>query len=234
MSETVVCIDRRYRGPPDIGNGGYVCGRVAAFIDGPAEVTLRHPPPLGQPLSVERAGDRTITLRYRDKVIAEARATALDLDVPSPPSYQEAVGAGQRPYSFDWHPFPTCFVCGPTRDPVDGIGIVPVPYGDLVVSPWVPGASLADGLGHTRTEFLWAVLDCPGGIAVMDSKPLPVVLGKITADVSGHVEPGERCVVIGWVITREGRKHTAGTALFSESGGLVGRARAVWIEPKAD
>jgi len=48
MTERVT-IDRRFRGPSDSGNGGYVCGVVAALVGGPAEVTLRSPPPLDRP-----------------------------------------------------------------------------------------------------------------------------------------------------------------------------------------
>ena len=40
-------VARRFCGPPGSGNGGYVCGLIAGFLDGPAEVTLRLPPPLG-------------------------------------------------------------------------------------------------------------------------------------------------------------------------------------------
>ena len=34
-------IPRRFRGPPNSGNGGYVCGMLARQIAGAAEVTLR-------------------------------------------------------------------------------------------------------------------------------------------------------------------------------------------------
>jgi hypothetical protein len=40
-------VARRFCGPPDSGNGGYVCGFIAGFVEGAAEVTLRLPPPLG-------------------------------------------------------------------------------------------------------------------------------------------------------------------------------------------
>lgn len=38
----------RFCGPTGSGNGGYVAGRLGAFVDtdGPVEVTLREPPPL--------------------------------------------------------------------------------------------------------------------------------------------------------------------------------------------
>jgi hypothetical protein len=47
-------IPSRFCGPPGSGNGGYVCGRIAAYLDGPVTVTLRRPPPLATPMTVER------------------------------------------------------------------------------------------------------------------------------------------------------------------------------------
>ena len=40
----VLTIPSRFNGPAGVGNGGYVCGRIAAYVDGPATVTLRRPP----------------------------------------------------------------------------------------------------------------------------------------------------------------------------------------------
>jgi len=36
-----------FYGPPNSGNGGYVCGMLVHHITGAAEVTLRSPPPIG-------------------------------------------------------------------------------------------------------------------------------------------------------------------------------------------
>ena len=47
---TEIIIDKRFCGPPNSGNGGYVCGRLARHIPGGAEVTLRAPPPLDKSL----------------------------------------------------------------------------------------------------------------------------------------------------------------------------------------
>ena len=57
-----------------------------------------------------------------------------------------------------------------------------------------------------------------------------MVLGQMAARLEGRIQPGERCVVIGWPISREGRKGYAGTALYSESGELLGHAKTTWIE----
>jgi hypothetical protein len=54
---TSIIIDKRYCGPPNSGNGGYVCGRLAQHIPGGAEVTLRAPPPLEKSLDVVAMDD---------------------------------------------------------------------------------------------------------------------------------------------------------------------------------
>ena len=41
MLTEVLTIPRRFNGPPRSGNGGYVCGRLASYLDGPASVRLR-------------------------------------------------------------------------------------------------------------------------------------------------------------------------------------------------
>src|SRR4029453_17467879 len=51
-SMTSMTIDKRYCGPPNSANGGYVCGRLAQNIPGGAELPLRAPPPLDKPLDV--------------------------------------------------------------------------------------------------------------------------------------------------------------------------------------
>src|SRR3546814_6879537 len=71
MSDTIT-IEGRFCGPPGMGNGGYVCGKLAAYVDGPAEVTLRRPTPLDRPLAVVREAGLA-RLMDGDAVLAEAR-----------------------------------------------------------------------------------------------------------------------------------------------------------------
>src|SRR5690606_11304234 len=59
------------------------------------------------------------------------------------------------------------------------------------------------------------------------------VLGEMAASLTGTVRPGERCVVVGWELTRDGRRHHTGTALFAEDGTRLGVARATWFEVPA-
>jgi hypothetical protein len=56
-------IPRRFRGPPNSSNGGYVCGMLARQIAGAAEVTPRAPPPLETELGLVEVGTEVWELR---------------------------------------------------------------------------------------------------------------------------------------------------------------------------
>ncbi len=224
-------IDRRFRGPPRSGNGGYVCGLLASFIPGPAEVTLRAPPPLDRPLDVIRAGDH-VRLFDGDTLIAETAATVLDLAVPEPVSFREAQEASKGYPGLHTHPFPSCFVCGPQRPEGDGLRIFagPVPGADFMAAPWIPHASLAGEDGALRPEFVCAALDCPAGWSLSRRWPgRHAVLGRLALKLAAPVIPGDRYVVLAWPLGFEGRKGFAGAALFSEDGRLHAAARSTWL-----
>src|SRR3954447_13373491 len=111
-------IPRRFNGPPASANGGYACGLVARSIGyGPAEVSLRSPPPLDTALELVRGDDGSVILRHRDVLVAEGRpAEALDLEPPARPSVAAAREALRRhPWLQDRHPFSDCYVCGAGR-----------------------------------------------------------------------------------------------------------------------
>ena len=232
-------IDRRFCGPPDSGNGGYTCGLVAATVPGPAEVTLRRPPPLDTPLRVERRGDGVRVLDG-DVLVAEGAVASADLgvDVPDPVGVDAAAGAAARSPLHEHpeeHPFPTCFVCGPQRAPVDGLRILvgPVAGRDVAADAWTPSADLAGTDGVVRPEFVWAALDCSGGVGSWLVEPLegnPYVLGRLAVRIRGVVRAGEPHAVVGWCIGVDGRKRTAGSAIFTAAGDLAGVARATWIQ----
>lgn len=231
MREQVV-IDRRFRGPPDSGHGGYVCGVVAALIGGTAEVTLRRPPPLGQPLDVERLDEGGVALRDGETVIAEGVPASVEVDVPEPVSLRDADAASKSYVGFRQHTFPSCFGCGPQRAEGDGLRIFPgwVEGRKIVAAPWTPHASLADTDGSVRLEIVWASLDCPGAFALFEELPEELILlGRLAAKPLAPVRGGEPCVVIGWPMGREGRKLYSGTAVFSASGEPRAVARATWV-----
>ncbi len=231
MSEQVI-IDQRFRGPPESGNGGYVCGVVAGLIGGTAEVTLRRPPPLDRPLQVVRLDGGGVALRDAETFIAEGAPAPAEIDPPAPVSFTEAEEASRSYLGFRQHPYPTCFVCGPQYAESDSLRIFPGPVAgrDIVATPWTPDASLADANGIVRPEFVWAALDCPGWFAFFTELPeRPVVLGRLAAKLIAPVRPGERCVVTGWPLGEDGRKLYSGTALFSHDGELRAVARATWV-----
>jgi hypothetical protein len=218
-----IVIARHFRGPTESGNGGYTCGLVAQFLDGPAEVTLRVPPPLDRPLRVEQDGG--VRVFDEETLVAEARPATLDLDPPDPPAFEEASRAALPDGDQD-SPFPECFVCGPHREPGDGLRIFAGPLEHRVVAaPWVPIEP------YTGPEFVWAALDCPGAYACGFGERGVLVLGRLAAHVEALPRAGERCVVAAWPLGEEGRKAFAASALYGDGGRLLGAARATWIQP---
>jgi len=228
-----VTVDDRFCGPPRSGNGGYVCGLVAAALPGgPVSVRLKAPPPIGKPLRLE-VEDGAARLLDGETLIAEGARAPLALEVPPAPSLAEAVDAAKRYLGFEDHNFPGCFVCGPAREAGDGLRIFPGALARdpaVLAAPWTPDATLADGAGVVRAAFVWAALDCPGAFT---RYPLPdgiaLVLGELAVAAHAPLAVGTPCVVVAWSLGEEGRRRFAGTALYTASGALVAAARAVWV-----
>lgn len=222
-------IDRRFRGPPNSANGGYACGVVAEGVDGVASVTLRAPPPLDRPMALI-GDDEQSRLMDGDLLIGEGKPASLDVEVPSPPSLEAATEASQRYVGFENHVFESCFVCGPAREPGDGLRIFPgaIEDGGFVAGPWTPDKTLANATGAVDRRYLWAALDCPSywGIA---SGPM-ALLGRLSAQIDRVPQVGEPLIAMGWVLRSEGRKYFCGSALASADGEVIARADAVWIE----
>jgi hypothetical protein len=218
-----ILIERRFRGPIASGNGGYVAGRLAAFVDGPAEVTLRLPPPLERPLRVERDGD-AVRLFDGDALVAEAVPAAVDVDPPAPVAAPEAERAAANHVRFGAEAFSECFVCG-VRDDGLNVHVGEVPgRAPLHAAPW--------RVAEEGPEIVWAAIDCPGAYAVGAQGRGEVVLGRMAAEVVRAPRRGDECVVTAWPLGEDGRKLYAGTALFTADGELLARARQTWIEPR--
>ena len=232
MIVETLTIDRRFRGPDRSGNGGYVCGRIARHVPGTATVRLAIPPPLDTPLHVD-VTDGVARLMAGTTLVGEGRAAQLDITAPAPVSFEAATQSSKHYHGFQQHTFPHCFVCGPQRQPGDGLRIFagPIEGREAVAAPWLVDASLGS---PTATDFLWAALDCPSGFALWSPlEGTTVVLGQLTGSIRGQVQPGDKCVAMGWPLQVEGRKRFAGSAVYCASGELVAVARAVWIEVSA-
>ena len=224
-------IERRFRGPPETANGGYVAGLVAAALGGSnCVVTLKSPPPLDRDLVLKTEGNGA-SLFDDDRIVVSASREQVDIDVPPPPTVAEARGAEPRFAGLVNHIFPGCFVCGPDRGSGDGMRIFPGPLNDSarqVAATWTPDSSLADGEGNVRPEFLWAALDCPGYFAAEVDGGL-ALLGRMAAVLHRRVPAGAPLIVTGWPIDSSGRKHRVGSAIHDAGGDLVAAATATWI-----
>jgi hypothetical protein len=169
-------------------------------------------------------------------MVASGRPTVVDIEIPSPPDFAAAETASQGYRGFDSHFYPACFVCGPEREEGDGLRIFagPVEPGmgpnGMVAATWVPDDSLMDLSGFIATEYIWAALDCPGAYSFPEPAEGVILLGELAVSIKGPVSPGEKCVLIGWEIKHEGRKHYTGTALFGEHGRCCAVAYATWFE----
>jgi hypothetical protein len=219
-----ITLPRHFRGPLMSANGGYACGRLAAFVDATdVEVTLRLPPPLDRPLAVERDGD-IVRLLDGSALVAEARPAPVELHAPAPVTIEVAEESRERHIRGSSPEFNECFVCGVREDGLE-IRVGPVAGREpLHASPIT--------LPEARTEIVWAAIDCPGAYAVGAEGRGDIVLGRMTARVNRVPAVDERCVVTAWPVGEDGRKLFAGTALFAENGELLALAKQVWIVPR--
>jgi hypothetical protein len=223
----------RFNGPTTSANGGYACGVAASLVDGPAEVTLRSPPPLDADIEVRRDGD-VVSLHHEGLVVAEARPAELAPFEPlARPSLAEAAAAGRgfAGRDPDLHPLQDCYVCGPLR--ADGLH---VHNGPLADEPRVGAGLLAipedaphDADGVLDPEIVWAALDCPSYAPAMWHEPVSL-LGRMTAEILERPRVGDLLVTLGWELSREGRKRHTASAILDADGRLLARARVTWIQ----
>ncbi|GAA5108343.1 hypothetical protein GCM10023339_07250 [Alloalcanivorax gelatiniphagus] len=250
MRVSELIVPRRFCGPPDSGNGGWTAGALAALDDADApddhrgswpaiEVSLRQPPPLDTPMHVateqgvttaSAGGTPVATAQRAERVLAE-----VDPVDPATASAAETTYPGH-----DFHPFPTCFACGTSREEGDGLRIFPGrvgagPDGDLVAATWTPHPSLhedwhtyADEHARASVAATWASLDCVGGWAGDLTERL-MVLGRMTARIDDLPVISEPHVVVGEGRGHDGRKTFTAATLYDADGRVVATAEHTWI-----
>jgi hypothetical protein len=250
MSELSIIIPERFRGPPQSGNGGYVCGVLGGLLTGgrfdladsrAAEVTLRSRVPLDEALAVRRSGD-TLVAHHGETLIAEAALTTLQMEVPEAASYAEALSVRAQSPALEtrMHPslkrqrkgfHPICVCCGAELAADQGLHVyaASVPGRKQVAAAWNCHPAFAGADGYLPPEIICAALDCPGQFAWLAENTRTGLLGRLTVRIERSVRAEEPCVVIGWTIGQEGRKYYAGTALFDSQDRLCAYAKAVWI-----
>jgi hypothetical protein len=244
MSDAVVCIAQRFRGPPSSANGGYATGAFGRLLGGwdeGIEVTLRAPVPLDRQLQA-RCDGSAARVFDGETLIAEAKRAPLELQLPEPAGWEEALSVREASPSLRLgkHPFlgrerlgfhPICFCCGAELTEEQGLRVfaAPVPARAQVAAAWSCEAVFAEAGGELSPEIICTALDCPGQFAWLAEGTRTGLLGRLTARIVRPVRAGERYVVVGWTLGREGKKHYAGTALFDPQGQACAWARAVWI-----
>lgn len=232
MTETIT-IAEQYAGPPFAANGGYVAGLLAEQqgLRG-AHVELRAPVPMGRPIEVTREHPVAGFATGGVTVATVAPACLVGGDIPAV-DFVTAAGAAADVDATD-HPFPECFVCGPRRDPSEGLHLLPgrVAPGRVAVT-WRPAPWQADRNGRVPVRLVTAALDCPSAFAVLEPGEI-ALLASMTFDVERLPRLGDHLVVSGWRRKTEGRRMWASTAIVSTVGDVVARAETLWIGVDAD
>jgi hypothetical protein len=235
MSDEIVT-DATYVGFAGQMLGAYLGGLLAELVGPQTEVTLRRPVAAGTTLQRAVLADGTATLSASETVVAEGRATVLNVDLPGIVSVEEAERASERYPGHVHHLFPGCFVCGPARQPGDGLRIFPGPIDDrprLVAAPWIPDSRFADAHGLVPLRFVWSALDCPALWALVLASPADsadlVVTGSIAVKALGPIASGEPHVVLGWPLGEKGRLLWAAAAVLSATGELRAVARQTCV-----
>jgi hypothetical protein len=234
---TSLTFGRRFRGFESGALGGYAAGAVVARrIDGPAEVNLRSLPPMGRELMLREQGDGgELALLDGETLVLEAKPAPFELDIPPPPSVTEAEEAGHRPIHDELgHLYPSCFTCGPDREPGDGLRLFvgrTRADADLLASAWTPDPLLAESGDSIPTEMVWAALDCPSIWAVGEFPEDGFnVLARQRVESLAPVPVGEPSIVTAWPIEHDGRKHLTGVAIHDGDGGLLARGESLLVE----
>lgn len=230
-----ITIAGQFRGPPNSGNGGYVCGVLARDFDGPVTAMIRSLVPLDTELDLETRDGARVLKGADDSLIAQgAPATQVLPDPPVVPTLAQARAAMAGYLGHTERVHPVCFTCGNARDEGDGLRVFPGQLAGaergVVACIWTPHAEFGEADGTVGPEIVWAALDCPGFFAWVEKEGRHgALLGTMTGEVIMPPRVGETYVVLAWPIVREGRKEIAGVALFDGEGQLMARGHQVWI-----
>lgn len=233
---STIVIAREFRGPPNSGNGGFVCGVLAKGVEGPARSVLRAPIPIDVDLTIEARDGGRVLLNADGAMIAQA-AAAPDAELPvppPPPSLDAARKAGAYREGVDRLFHRGCFTCGMDRTDARSLRLYCGPLEDApaghLAGVWRPDPIFADVQGTIPAEVVWAALDCSGHFAWCAKEGLHGgLLGTMTCEVLRLPKAGEDLIVTAWPLEREGRKQFSGTALFTAAGELLARSHHVWV-----
>ena len=158
-----IFINKRFNGPPNSGNGGYVAGLIAKEIGKCCEVKLVAPPPLEKKLLLKKSNEN-YELYDDETLVCIANTTTVDNDPCEFVSFSDALLGSKNGLSkFEpIHALPDCFVCGPNRKEGDGLRLFTGPQDldsnpsedDLVSTTWVPDKGLSSDGKHINLSLI--------------------------------------------------------------------------------
>lgn len=252
LTRPELTLTKQFVGPPELGNGGFVVGHLAAAVAstlpsgavvgaGPIEVTLRAPLPIDAPFQFQFGDEGHVSLMSGEDVLATAKPATLELDVPEPPSADaaRALRASSLSLKPGFHQqlgerigvHPVCFCCGAEREEGDGLRVFPsmVEGRDDVTALWTPHESFADDDGMIGPEMIGAAIDCPGAFAFLENDERAGLLGRMVVEFTKPLKAGDETRIVGWRMETNGRKMMAGTAIFDSAGELIAKAKQTWF-----
>ncbi|MGK2915355.1 MAG: hypothetical protein ACSLE5_13070 [Porticoccaceae bacterium] len=242
MTNRTARIGARYSGAPGCGNGGYIAGLLAGFIDGDAEVRINSSFPVETPLVIKDCASGGIDAWLDDRVLGSARPAVCELAVPPPPDLPTARRVSDNAVFLHATDVKGCYVCSPLRAPGDGLHLAIGALDDiaakaigenLVAALWSPTPDLADPAGNVAAIYVWSVLDCPGVYALKLRYPELglLVLGSCTASIKRGLPVDQQYIVTAWQsAANDQRKLHTGVAIHSTQGELMACAKQVCFD----
>ena len=114
-----ITVRKYFEGPTDLTLGGYISGLMAVHLDSDTvEVSMRKPTFLERPLILDTTTPDRVFLYDGDTLLNEARSAELEMEIPSPISFEQAKKASRRDTVVA---FPNCFGCGSGRSENSGL-----------------------------------------------------------------------------------------------------------------
>lgn len=225
----MITIDRRFRGPLGMTNGGLAAGVLAEKLDGPTRVRLERPVPYSTPLRAQGRGENRQLLNGD---IAVAVASPVTEEFSAPAFVAPDMIRDQPRWELAEAFYEECFVCG--RPAPDGLGIELRRIGARhAAAVWTPAECDAIREATVPTRFLWAALDCPGGYAALAPSMTLGLLGSLAVDIRIRPNSTQELVVVGEGGQVDGRKFEARTAIYTTDGEVVAAGTATWIALRA-
>ena len=243
MTNSTVSIDALYNGAPGCGNGGYISGLMAQFIDGDAEIRIHRSFPVEAPLLVRRDVDSdSVTAWLGRQLLGTARPAHCQLEIPPPLDADTARSISGKSVFLHASDRRGCFVCSPLRSPGEGLGLAIGPVSNVESQPvgahlaaalWRPDSHFADAHGQVLPVYVWSALDCPGVYALkLRYRELGIlVLGSCTGSIKQPLHAGRDYIISAWQLAPiVDRKLHVGVAIHATDGTLMACARQVCFD----